>query len=33
MQRVRNLELIVTDSDHCLIIEENKFTDYLTQIA
>ena len=33
MQRVRNLELIETTSDHFLIIEEKKLTDYLTHIA
>ena len=33
MQRFRNLGLIETNSDHFLIIKENKFTDYLAQIA
>jgi hypothetical protein len=29
----RNLGLIETDSDHFLIIKENKLSDYLAQIA
>jgi CRP/FNR family cyclic AMP-dependent transcriptional regulator len=33
MQRFRNLGLIETNSDHFLIIKENKLTDYLAQIA
>jgi CRP-like cAMP-binding protein len=33
MQRFRNLGLIETNSDHFLIIKENKLTDYLSQIA
>jgi CRP/FNR family cyclic AMP-dependent transcriptional regulator len=33
MQRFRNLGLIETNTDHFLIIKENKLTDYLTQIA
>ena len=33
MQRFRNLGLLETNSDHFLIIEENKLTDYLAQIA
>ncbi len=33
MQRFRNLGLIGTNNDHFLIIKENKFTDYLAQIA
>ena len=33
MQRFRNLGLIEINSDHFLIIKENKLTDYLAQIA
>ncbi len=33
MQRFRNLGLIETNSDHFLIIKENKLTDYLAQIV
>ena len=33
MQRFRNLGLIETNSDHFLIIKENKLTGYLAQIA
>jgi CRP/FNR family transcriptional regulator, cyclic AMP receptor protein len=33
MQRFRNLGLIETNSDHFLIIKENKLTNYLAQIA
>lgn len=33
MQRFRNLGLIETNSDHFLIIKENKLTDYLGKIA
>ena len=33
MQRFRNLGLIETNSDHFLIIKENKLTDYLAQIT
>lgn len=33
MQRFRNLGLIETNSDHFLIIKENKLTDYLAQIG
>ena len=33
MQRFRNLGLIETNSDHFLVIKENKLTDYLAQIA
>jgi len=33
MQRFRNLGLIETNSDHFLINQENKLTDYLAQIA
>ena len=33
MQRFRNLGLIETNSDHFLIIKENKLTDYLAHIA
>jgi CRP/FNR family transcriptional regulator, cyclic AMP receptor protein len=33
MQRFRNLGLIETNTDHFLIIKENKLTDYLTQNA
>ena len=33
MRRFRNLGLIETNSDHFLIIKENKLTDYLAQIA
>ena len=33
MQRFRHLGLIETNSDHFLIIKENKLTDYLAQIA
>jgi len=33
MQRFRNLGLIETNSDHFLIIKENKLIDYLTEIA
>jgi CRP/FNR family cyclic AMP-dependent transcriptional regulator len=33
MQRFRNLGLIETNSDHFLVIKENKLTNYLAQIA
>ena len=33
MQRFRNLGLLETNSDHFLIIKENRLTDYLAQIA
>ena len=33
MQRFRNLGLIETNSDHFLVIKENKLTGYLAQIA
>jgi CRP/FNR family cyclic AMP-dependent transcriptional regulator len=33
MQRVRNLGLLETNSDHFLVIKEIKLTDYLAQIA
>jgi hypothetical protein len=33
MQRFRNLGLIETNEDHFLIIEEQKLTTYLAQIA
>jgi hypothetical protein len=33
MQRFRNLGLIETNENHCLVIKEKALTDYLAHIA